>query len=69
MTRLGIGPDDAANGVYLRAGDHRRTFGNDYFDALNKRLKRIDESSPTARDDAIEALGKIGREIDRGVFP
>jgi len=69
MTRLGIGPDEAANGVYLRPGTHKNTFGDDYFKALNERMERIDEASPTATQDAIDELDKIGREIERGVFP
>ena len=69
MTRLGIGPDEAANGVYLRPGTHKNTFGDDYFKALNERTKLIDEASPTAAKDAKRELARIGREIERGVFP
>jgi len=69
MARLGIGPDEAANGVYLPPSVHKNTFGNDYFEAINRRLGDIDEASPSATDDAKRELGEIAREIAQGTFP
>jgi len=55
--------------MYLRPDVHKNTFGDDYFKAINDRLKLVDEASPTATDDAKDRLAKIGREIAPGRFP
>ena len=68
-TRLRIGPDTAANGVYLPPSVHKKTFGDEYFRQLNDRLKVVDEASPTATKDAKSELAKIARDIERGRFP
>jgi len=69
MARLGIGPDKAANGIYLPPSVHKNTFGDRYFEAINDRLGKIDEASPTATQDAKDKLAEIGREIAQGTFP
>jgi hypothetical protein len=62
MQKFGIGPDDAANGVYLKGNVHAKVHTDEYFRVLNSRLK--DATSPAeAREilaDMADELGSTG---------
>lgn len=62
MQKFGIGPDDAANGVYLKPGVHLKVHTDEYFAVLNSRLK--DATTPAeAREilaDMADELGSTG---------
>ena len=63
MQKYNIGPDDAANGVYLRPGVHLKVHTDEYFATLKSRL--ADATNPAeAREilaDVADELGRTGR--------
>jgi len=60
---LGIGADDAANGVFLDRDLHRGIHTNKYFEELNERLGKA-----RSRGQAEQALREIAEEARRGEF-
>lgn len=63
LTEHGIGPDEAANGVFLPKDDHRGIHTNSYFEALNTELNRANDEG-----EAQEILEDIRERIQNGEF-
>lgn len=61
---LRIGPDEAANGVFLPANVHRRVHTDQYFSKLRSRLARADNQA-----DARRVLQRTARDLEAGRFP
>ena len=58
MQKFNIGPDDAANGVYLPTNVHLKMHTDDYFRALSTRL-----AEATTPADAREILAGLADEL------
>lgn len=64
LEKLGVRPDDAANGMFLKTGTHRKIHTNRYFEALNERLGRA-----RTKDEAEDILVRVQRDVEQGRFP
>ncbi len=59
LAAFGIGIDDAANGVFLPNKVHRKIHTAEYYKSVTERL-----SQATNKDEAMEILSKIRRELE-----
>ena len=64
LQRLGIGINDAANGVFLRGAEHAGVHTAEYYGAVNRAL-----AGATTRAEAERILQSIGRGLESGSFP
>jgi hypothetical protein len=62
--KLGIEPDEAANGVALARARHQQAYTDRYFDALWERFRTAED-----RDSGVAVLQGIGQELVAGEFP
>jgi hypothetical protein len=62
--KLGIDPDEAANGVALTRARHQQAYTDRYFDALWERFRTAED-----RDSGVAVLQGIGQELVAGEFP
>jgi hypothetical protein len=62
--KLGIDPDEAANGVALPRARHETAYTDTYFDTLWQRFRQADD-----RDSGVAVLQRIGEELAAGDFP
>jgi RHS repeat-associated protein len=64
LQRLGIGINDAANGVFLQGAEHAGVHTAEYYNAVNRAL-----AGATTREQAVQILQSIGRRLELGTFP
>jgi hypothetical protein len=62
--RLGIDPDEAANGVALPRARHQQAYTDSYFDAVWERFRGAHD-----RDSGVAVLQGIATELAAGEFP
>jgi uncharacterized protein RhaS with RHS repeats len=61
LEKFGIDVNSAANGVFMNGGAHQAMHTDEYYRGLNSRL-----SQAGSRDEALEILGDIKRELSSG---
>lgn len=64
LENLGIGIDDAANGVFLRKTYHHSLHTNKYHDEVRKMLSGV-----TTKAEAEKVLNSIGQKLQTETFP
>jgi RHS repeat-associated protein len=64
LQRFNVDVNSAGNGLFLPAGQHARIHTNAYYDAVNEAL-----SQATNRQQVMEILKDIGRQVQQGTFP
>lgn len=64
LQRLGVGINDAANGVFLPGARHASLHTAEYFEAVNRAL-----AGATTRAQAEQILQSIARGLQAGTFP
>ncbi len=64
LARLGIGINDAANGVFLPAAQHAALHTTEYYTAVNKALAQV-----KTKDEAIKVLNSIAQQLRAGQSP
>jgi hypothetical protein len=64
LQNLGIGINDAANGVFLKGVDHAGVHTAEYYDAVNKALSGV-----TTKAEAEQVLKSIGQKLQAGTYP
>jgi hypothetical protein len=64
LAKLGVGINEAHNGVFLPVAQHQALHTNEYYTAVNAAL-----SSVQTREQAIQALRTIGEGLQAGKFP
>lgn len=69
LQRAGIGPNDVANGVWMRACEHRCMHTKLYYRNVNAVLRRIEGPPYPSRLQVQWALQDVARMVQNGSFP